>query len=61
MDTTAAAKALAHQRWGTRIVDRSLDLLDERSDELGTVQAARLRALADRVDSTGIDEKERER
>jgi hypothetical protein len=43
--TTEAARALSRARWGTTVVDKAVALLEERRDDLGPVQQARVAAL----------------
>jgi hypothetical protein len=45
--SSEAAKALAHARWGTQRLDKLVDELRERRDELGDSQLSELRALVD--------------
>jgi hypothetical protein len=44
---TEAGRLLARARWGTSRLDRAVELLAERRDDLGEAQRAQLREIAD--------------
>jgi hypothetical protein len=46
-----AARSLAAARWGTTKADRLIDEISERRDQLGDIQRARLRELAEEDES----------
>jgi hypothetical protein len=46
-DAPNPASALAKMRWRSTVVDRAVETLAQRSDELTEAQRLRLRALAD--------------